>query len=428
MNLKQKVEGTLTREAAKQASSIRAALKISLNIDALVADWEHQNFTTMSRADARDWARIHAKPVNQKALRDAIRNIIAFGYAMGEDVGKAYYAKAKTGASITKAAPNAKDINDWLHLWDTWTPGYQPAALLVKPRGSLSKLLEDSGVTITSIQTTSLNRLGTILGDALAKGWAGDKLANEIEGLLTDPSRALMIANTEMARAMSTATMDTYRGFGVEKVEWLHADLCNCDLCNNAEDMGPQDIGFDWSEGDDVTEPPMHPNCICTIAPVIDDGESDFVDVADSIDLAAKPDTLEPMTEKAGVPGPAEVLRAQSRLAILPNPNHPDLDKPEKYVESPWPVDEVPVIDPNVWDDAQVVVVNLHDLQGTDPWLKRKNVAKHIEAMGQAITPFRSYALVAEVNGSMIIIDGHHRLMAAWLLGQETAPVWKVEI
>lgn len=132
--------------------------------------------------------------------------------------------------------------------------------------------------------------------------------------------------------------------------------------------------------------------------------------------------------EKAGVPGPAEVTRAHSRLAILPNPNQPDLDKPEKFVESPWPTTQVPTIDPNIWDTAVNEIVTLNDLTGTDPFLKRKNVAKHIDAMGQAITPFRSYALVAELNGSMIIIDGHHRLMAAWLLGQETAPVWKVEL
>jgi hypothetical protein len=56
--------------------------------------------------------------------------------------------------------------------------------------------------------------------------------------------------------------------------------------------------------------------------------------------------------------------------------------------------------------------------------MSRKNVKKHIKAMGQAITQYRSYALVVQRGDQQIIIDGHHRLFAHWLLGNETAPVW----
>lgn len=129
-----------------------------------------------------------------------------------------------------------------------------------------------------------------------------------------------------------------------------------------------------------------------------------------------------------GVPGPLEVARALSRLTILPNPNHPDLVEPEKFVESPWVTVPVPMVNPNLWDDADTVVVDLEDLYGTDLFLKRKNVRKHIEHMGQAVTPFRSYALIAEVAGKLIIIDGHHRLMATWLLGQDSVAVYKIVI
>ena len=129
-----------------------------------------------------------------------------------------------------------------------------------------------------------------------------------------------------------------------------------------------------------------------------------------------------------GVADRLDVARAHARLEILPNPNRPDLKDAEKFVESPWRVIPTPTVDPNLWDDAQVTVVDLNDLYATDPYLKRKNVAKHIDNMGQAITPFRSYALVADVNGRLVIIDGHHRLMALWLLGQETAPVYLVKV
>jgi hypothetical protein len=142
-------------------------------------------------------------------------------------------------------------------------------------------------------------------------------------------------------------------------------------------------------------------------------------------DKAIKPEMkLEPAV---GIPSEIEVERAHSRLIILPNPADPTLGKPEKYVESPWATVPVPTIDPNIWDKATVQLVQLNDLFGTDAFLKRKNIRKHIDNMGQALTPFRSYAMVYELDGDAIIIDGHHRLMALWLLGLQEAPVWFVK-
>jgi hypothetical protein len=150
------------------------------------------------------------------------------------------------------------------------------------------------------------------------------------------------------------------------------------------------------------------------------------------IDYGLLPATksVEPAIAKAGIPGPLEVERAISRLAILPNPAHPDLSEEDasKYVESPWATIPAPTVDPNVYDKAVQLIVNLADLTGTDPFLKRKRVIKHIESMGQALTKFRSLPIVADDGARMIILDGHHRLMSSWLLGDETAPVWKVEI
>jgi hypothetical protein len=140
---------------------------------------------------------------------------------------------------------------------------------------------------------------------------------------------------------------------------------------------------------------------------------------------AIKPElTIEPT---AGVPSSLEVARALSRLEILPNPDDPAIGNIEKFVESPWETVPTPSVNPNVWDEAKVTLLKLADLFGTDPYLRRKTVRKHIEAMGQALTPRRSYALVINIAGKNIIIDGHHRLMALWLLGLDEAPVWLVK-
>lgn len=143
--------------------------------------------------------------------------------------------------------------------------------------------------------------------------------------------------------------------------------------------------------------------------------------------------TETPDFEKAGVPSKSEVKDALSRLAILPNEaaEHPVSDSPDQLaesVESPWPIIEADggnyVVDPDVWTKAELTLVTIKELYGTNYGLNRKNVADHIESMGQALTPYRGYPLVYDDGEKMIIIDGHHRLMAMWLLGMEQAPVW----
>lgn len=132
---------------------------------------------------------------------------------------------------------------------------------------------------------------------------------------------------------------------------------------------------------------------------------------------------------KAGVPGPLEIARALSRLDILPNPtpNENTGKDVEKHVESPWKVVEPITVDPNIWDKAEIALVHFEDLTATDQFMNRKKIKEHIIAMGQAVTPNRSYALVLETADATLIIDGHHRLFAMWLLGYDSAPVWYVK-
>lgn len=142
---------------------------------------------------------------------------------------------------------------------------------------------------------------------------------------------------------------------------------------------------------------------------------------------ALKPELENKIPPTIGVPGSLEMEQALSRLDILPNPTDPTIKNPIKYVETPWEVIKVPTIDPNIWDNARIRVIKIGDLFGTDPYLKRKRVRHHIESMGQALMPYRSYAMVLEHEGDPLIIDGHHRLMSLWLLGLNEAPVWYVK-
>ena len=137
--------------------------------------------------------------------------------------------------------------------------------------------------------------------------------------------------------------------------------------------------------------------------------------------------------DKAGVPSKAEVKEGLSRLKVLPNPagEHAGSDDPEALddmVDSPWPLVETVngdyTVSPDVWLKAEMTLVNVKELYGTDTILMRSNVAAHIEAMGQALTPYKNFALIYDDGEKKVIVDGHHRLMAQWLLGMEMVPVW----
>jgi hypothetical protein len=92
-----------------------------------------------------------------------------------------------------------------------------------------------------------------------------------VDQVIDDPQQALIIAQTEMSRAVSVASRDLYETSGVEQVEWLVA--IGCEDCQDNADASPIGINETFPSGD--TEPPAHPNCICSLAPYISVDTSD---------------------------------------------------------------------------------------------------------------------------------------------------------
>jgi SPP1 gp7 family putative phage head morphogenesis protein len=408
--------------AASNAVKVRAALLASIDTNKVATDFmdSHPTVTddvTADRQNARQWAKINVI-TNSVPLKSALNRIHAEGWVTGD---KGARASIRT-AALNKAPSLAKIIRDpKANAWTNWKPGNEAAAALLNPPGGLRALLDASNITIREIDRTSLDRLGTILADGLRTGQAAGKTATEIRSFLADtvsedyadPSRALTIALTETSRAVNQAALNRYQESMIDQVEWLGIEPCEICAENDGQVVG---LGESFPSGDDA--PPAHPNCVCTLLPVIPA-------MAD-IELGAKPDLDLPT--KAGVPGPLEIEAALSRLDILPNPIAGSVDEPEKWVESFWETVPVPTVDPNIWSTAKVVVVKLQDLTGTDEILKRKKLKEHIEVLGQSNTPNRSFALVGRTNDQLIILDGHHRLAAMWLLGMDSAPVWVAEI
>jgi len=243
---------------------IVAALRGSVAARRLVDAWLALNprSTASRKADrlrelngqAQKWLEKYAPDV-EAALTDVLGGVYADGYLIG----------LLCAENVTAGAATAID-------WGAWTPGDTAAARLLAGslgdgRG-LEALLRDSGVTIRSIAANRLKALGMILADGAERGDSVDTIASAIQGLLSNPSRAEMIATTELNRAVSRASLGSYIRNGIDAVEWISAgDGRVCNICADNADGGPRPPGDFFPSG--VTAPPGHPWCRCALVPVI---------------------------------------------------------------------------------------------------------------------------------------------------------------
>ena len=173
----------------------------------------------------------------------------------------AYLEAAKQAAARAGGHPPAWIARISTVNWDTWTPGDRRAAYKIA-QGGLAQLLSQQGAVINGITHTTYTQLGNTLADALTQGLGVGKTAGMIADLLDNPSRADTIANTEIARAVSAASLDTYTLNAITQVDWI-AEGDACPTCASYADESPWPL-------DNVPDLPDHPNCRCSYAPVVD--------------------------------------------------------------------------------------------------------------------------------------------------------------
>ena len=247
--------GTAVRLASRHAEQIRKGFKKAFNADDIVEKWFHSHIgsTSTTTQQARDWAKASITP-DKKALLDSLKPVYADGWVLGTVAGQ-YMLRG------LQKAPSVGLID-----WNTWKPGNQAASALINPKGGLQGLLDRRNIVIDGISQTKIDRIGTVLGDALAQGLTPRSVSIMVDQVVNDPQQALVIAQTEMSRAVSVASRNLYQDSGVSQVEWLVAE--GCDDCQENADASPIGIDETFPSGD--TEPPAHPNCMCSLAPYVD--------------------------------------------------------------------------------------------------------------------------------------------------------------
>ncbi len=143
------------------------------------------------------------------------------------------------------------------------------------------------------IGATTKEGLRGLVGQAQVEGWSINKLRDELGGIYRgwDKTRAEMIARTETIRSSNAGAVMSYRQAGIEYKQWFTAQ--DGKVCGFCQEMHGKIVGVSenyWAMGDtmdvdvpdenpitmtftyeDVGEPPLHPNCRCTILPVVEE-------------------------------------------------------------------------------------------------------------------------------------------------------------
>lgn len=258
--------------AVRHVRSIRLGIKDMFSIEDILDSWyslhhpDAESHMAVTTQQARDWSQMYINKVDTGRLNLALGRLYADSWILGQDLTTYEIARA---VGIRKAAPDKEQLRRSLMIpWDSWKPGNRAAAALVQPPSGLKRLLDARGVKIAGLNNTTLNRIGTRLADGLNAGVTRKQMGKLIEDVINDPERALTIAGTEMSAAVVQSSLQLYQESGVEMIEWLVADPC--DECQQNLDQSPIGIDEEWINGD----PPVHPNCMCDIAPYVVDTQA----------------------------------------------------------------------------------------------------------------------------------------------------------
>ena len=185
--------------------------------------------------------------LDQAALDRIVADIYGDAYLIGTHA--AANVLGPGGGSVVFLSGLDQETN-----WDTWEPGH-PEAALKAAQGGLAALLEARAITIKGIAGTTLDRLGEVIADGLAKGESTQAIYLEVRKFIDNPVRAMMVTRTETARAVVAAAFETYQQAGVAEWAWLAAPGA-CPICVQNSIGGPYPIGGG-------PEMPQHPACRC---------------------------------------------------------------------------------------------------------------------------------------------------------------------
>jgi SPP1 gp7 family putative phage head morphogenesis protein len=210
---------------------------------------------TMAAAAVADFGTIIGTP-DTTQLADVVDNMYWDGVTAGQHV--ASERLKAVGVAPPDAVHGVNEID-----WSSWKAGDTRAAAQVA-NGGLVDNLKQAGQRITGISQTQYRQIAQALQDGITRGDNGRTIGAAIADIVGDEARGMMIARTEVARAMEQASASTYGLAGISQWSWL-ADDNACPVCLALEDGGPYDLA------DPLPPEASHPNCRCASIPHVED-------------------------------------------------------------------------------------------------------------------------------------------------------------
>lgn len=256
---------------------------------------EKQRYASLTNAQAQEYheKRIHLVHIRedrfkaaivkylgdleQKVLR-SIRTPKMLKNSINKDL---YDDDTEISSAVDLFTPLLKDI--------TQVAG-QSAIQLINASGTyivrpdVNKLVEREVAKFAkSLLDTDRARLSKTIEDAFNSGSSVAEVQNQVESVFGDIKKyqSERIARTELLRASNFGALDAYKESGVVSgTQWV----VDGNPCPECIELDGQIISLDdnwFSQGDSfmslnfdygsVDSPPLHPNCECTIVPVIED-------------------------------------------------------------------------------------------------------------------------------------------------------------
>lgn len=135
-------------------------------------------------------------------------------------------------------------------------------------QGAIDWAGKHSATLVKGIDEETKKRLAHTISQGIEQKRGIPGLARDIRNTFSDMSkhRSELIARTETANALSTASLESMSDMGIDGKEWITAgdDLVS-DECSGNEAEGVIPVNQEFSGG--VMAPPQHPDCRCTISP-----------------------------------------------------------------------------------------------------------------------------------------------------------------
>ena len=228
-----------------------------------------------------------------RELVDALAPYIRRSIQHGADIGYANLSKLVTSEAVAELGWSSRELSEYV----------ERASVRLASRAA------------DSINGYTVERLQDMFGEGLSLGETTGELATRVQEWARGEGdderatrrRATMIARTEAARAAATAESDAWKSTGlVSGKRWLLAPD-PCEFCEAvAKKFGQQGVGLDdsfYAKGDtltgadggkmklnyeEISAPPLHPNCRCAMQPTLVDGYEDIAAEAERRAAARK--------------------------------------------------------------------------------------------------------------------------------------------